>query len=168
MTGAVESEAMSTHHAEVTWQRQDHVPLGQQYSRAHWWQFDGGAAVRASSSPAVVPEPYSDASAVDPEEAFVAGLSSCHMLWFLSLAAQAGHTVLRYRDAAQGVMQNDGAGEQWISTVVLSPDVVFSKDTVLDQRGFDALHHRAHAKCFLANSVKSTIQIDATFRFEDR
>ncbi len=166
MSGAVKVEVMSTHRARVTWQRQDNVPLGQQYSRAHWWQFDGGAAVRASSSPLVVPVPHSDAAAVDPEEAFVAALSSCHLLWFLSLAAQAGHLVLRYQDSAEGVMQKDASGEQWISTVVLKPEVVFSQATVLDQRAFEALHQAAHQKCFLANSVKSNIHIEAVFRLE--
>jgi organic hydroperoxide reductase OsmC/OhrA len=94
---------MATHHASVIWQRAgDAKFIDNRYSRGHRWEFDGGAVVPASSSPAVVPLPLSDPKGVDPEEAFVASLSSCHMLWFLFYAAKGGFVVDSYNDAAEG------------------------------------------------------------------
>ena len=104
---------MATHHASVIWERPGNAAFtDNRYSRAHRWEFDGGAVVRASSSPAVVPVPLSDAAGVDPEEAFVASLSSCHMLWFLFFAAKAGLVVDSYRDAAEGHMEKTADGSQ--------------------------------------------------------
>lgn len=110
---------------EVEWQRNGQEFLNRRYSRKHVLRFDGGAEVAGSSSPAVVPVPMSDPSAVDPEEAFVAALSSCHMLWFLDLAARAGHTVERYLDRASGEMGKNAAGQLAITRVTLRPDVQF-------------------------------------------
>jgi organic hydroperoxide reductase OsmC/OhrA len=134
--------------------------LDQRYSRAHEWSFDGGARVKASSSPQVVPVPMSDASAVDPEEAFVASLSSCHMLWFLSLAAKAGYVVDRYEDRAQGVMSKDGRGKLAMTLVTLRPRVNFSGARRPSRAQLDALHHAAHEECFLANSVRSEVRCE--------
>lgn len=149
---------MAQHTATVTWQRgPDESFLDKRYRRAHTWEFDGGATVAASSSPHVVPLPCSDATAVDPEEAYVAALSSCHMLWFLDLAARAGWRVNRYSDNAIGTMGKDGEGREVVSHVQLRPVCTFDAAHAPSAEGLDELHHRAHAACFLANSVKTQI-----------
>ncbi len=150
---------MSEYTARLLWQRQ---PLeaftDNRYSRRHSVTFDGGAVVPASSSPAVVPLPFSDASAVDPEEMFVASLSSCHMLWFLSLAAAAGHHIERYEDEAAGTMGRNAEGRTAMTRVVLRPRVQFVSGTAApDAKTVHALHHEAHAQCFIANSVKTDV-----------
>ncbi|HWE64645.1 MAG TPA: OsmC family protein, partial [Chloroflexota bacterium] len=117
---------MAEYITNVEWQRRGATFTDNKYSRAHTWQFDGGASVPASSSPHVVPVPYSDAAGVDPEEAYVAALSSCHMLWFLSIAARRGFVVDRYTDQAVGVMAKNDAGQWAITRVTLHPHVVFS------------------------------------------
>jgi organic hydroperoxide reductase OsmC/OhrA len=148
---------MSTFRAQVTWARGDERFIDNRYSRGHLWSFDGGATVAASSSPEVVPLPYSVPENVDPEEAFVAALSSCHMLFFLSLAARAGFVVDSYVDHAEGVMSSvDGATQ--VTEVSLNPRVSYA--AACPERTMESdLHHRAHALCFLANSVKSKILI---------
>ena len=146
---------------DLLWQRAaDESFVDQRYSRRHLLRFDGGAEWAGSSSPASVPLPMSDASAVDPEEAFVASLSACHMLWFLSLAARAGHVVDCYRDAAVGVMTKNDAGKLWMSTVTLHPEVRFAGEHQPDADAVLHLHHRAHDECFIANSVKSQVRIE--------
>src|SRR5688572_31458281 len=118
---------MANHSATVLWQRAEGAKFtDNRYSRAHRWQFDGGADVAASSSPAVVPPPLSDPAGVDPEEAFVASLSSCHMLWFLFYAAKGGFVVDSYHDAAVGHMGKTADGNQWLARGVLKPVVRFS------------------------------------------
>lgn len=149
---------MSEHHATVTWERGDAVFTDRRYSRAHEWQFDGGASVGASASPHVVPHPYSVASAVDPEEAFVVALSSCHMLWFLDFAARRGFVVDEYRDTAVGKLGPDSEGKPAMLEVTLRPEVRFSGKSPL-QEELDALHHDAHESCFLARSVKTVVRI---------
>ena len=126
------------------------------YSRGHRWHFDGGVEVPASSSPHVVPLPYSVQAAVDPEEAFVASLSSCHMLWFLSLAAKAGYVVDSYRDEATGVMNRNAEGRMAMTRVTLRPGVRFG-GAAPNSEQLEALHHEAHAQCFIANSVKTEV-----------
>jgi organic hydroperoxide reductase OsmC/OhrA len=148
------------HTALIRWQLGDADFLGKRYSRAHTWTFDGGAVVPASSSPLVVPLPQSDASAVDPEEAFVASLSSCHMLWFLDIAARAGHAVERYEDAAEGRMGRNAAGKLVVDLVTLRPRVRFAGAGGPDATALAALHHAAHAECFLANSVRCEIRCE--------
>jgi organic hydroperoxide reductase OsmC/OhrA len=152
---------MSLHTATIRWARGDAAFTDRRYSRAHAWHFDGGAVVPASSSPQVVRVPFSDPSAVDPEEAFVASLSSCHMLWFLDLAAQAGWCVDRYEDAAEGLMQRDAAGHDWIARVVLRPRVAFAGERQPDAAALAELHHRAHESCFLARSVRSEVVVES-------
>jgi organic hydroperoxide reductase OsmC/OhrA len=148
--------------ARTIWQRAPEESFtDNRYSRRHRLVFDGGAEWVGSSSPGVVPLPFSDASAVDPEEAFVSSLSSCHMLWFLSLAAEKGFTVDHYDDAAEGVMARNAQRQMVMSTVTLRPRVSFSGRTRPTAEQFQALHHDAHAQCFIANSVKTDVRCEA-------
>jgi|SRR5450432_325541 len=151
---------MSEHIATIAWNRNAALFRGGRYSRAHEWRFDGGTVVPASASPHVVPAPWSDASAVDPEEAFVAALSSCHMLWFLSLAAVQGFIVDSYEDEAIGHMREIAPQRTAITDVVLHPRVAFDPTHAADRGQLDTLHHAAHERCFLANSVKTQIRIE--------
>jgi organic hydroperoxide reductase OsmC/OhrA len=146
--------------AKVIWERGDQNFLDSRYSRAHRWRFDGGAEVPGSSSPHVVPVPMSDPKAVDPEEAFVASLSSCHMLWFLSLAAQKGFRVDRYADDAEGVMAKNAQGKRAVTRVTLRPAVEFSGEKIPTRQELEALHHKAHEECFIANSVKTEVRVE--------
>jgi len=145
--------------ASIEWNRQDATFTDNRYSRAHKWRFDGGAEVPASSSPHVVPLPMSDATAVDPEEAFVAALSSCHMLWFLSIAAKDGFVVDHDVDHAEGQMQRNGQGQLVISVVTLRPNITWAGACRPSDDQVAAMHEQAHKQCFLANSVKSTVRI---------
>lgn len=149
---------MSDHAARLLWQRDPAEPfVDQRYSRRHTWHFDGGAVVPGSSSPSVVRLPFSDASAVDPEEALVASASSCHLLWFLSLAADAGWCVDRYEDEATGHMGRDERGRLAITRIVLRPRVRFAGAARPDDAAVAQLHHAAHDACFIANSLRSEI-----------
>ena len=151
---------MAIHKASVIWERSPDAKFtDNRYGRAHRWEFDGGAVVPASSSPAVVPLPLSDATCVDPEEAFVASISSCHMLWFLFYAAKGGFVVDSYRDAAEGQMEKTADGSQWMARVILRPDVRFA-GTAPDTAAMAAMHDKAHHACFIANSVKTTITVE--------
>ncbi|MER0237717.1 OsmC family protein [Fulvimarina sp. MAC8] len=154
---------MVTSSAVIEWQRSDAGFLERRYSRAHEWRFDGGVVVPASSSPEIVPSPYSNRANVDPEEAFVASLASCHMLWFLELAARAGVRVDRYTDEASCLLETRQDKTQWISRVVLRPHTILDASTGFSQSDLDALHEKAHHACFLANSVKCEIITEATF-----
>jgi organic hydroperoxide reductase OsmC/OhrA len=152
---------MSNYTAEIHWSRDGQTFTDHRYRRAHAWRFDGGVTVPASSSPSVVPLPLSDAAAVDPEEAFIASLASCHMLWFLSIAAKRGYTVDAYTDAASGVMARNAEGRLAMTAVTLRPHVAFSGATMPDRASLDALHHAAHEECYLANSVRTVITIES-------
>lgn len=151
---------MAQHSAEILWQRGEQDFLANRYSRAHRWRFDGGVEIPASSSPHVVPLPWSDTEAVDPEEAFVASLSSCHMLWFLSLAAKQGFQVDDYVDRALGTMASNDEGRLAMTEVLLRPQVRFGGSRRPDERQLRALHHQAHEECFIANSVKTTVRCE--------
>jgi organic hydroperoxide reductase OsmC/OhrA len=148
------------HTATIHWELVDTDFLSKRYSRAHTWTFDGGVVVPASSSPHVVPLPMSDAGAVDPEEAFVAALASCHMLWFLDIASRAGYAVDRYEDAADGHMGRNAAGKLVVDVVTLRPRTRFAGARVPDAAALAALHHEAHEECFLANSVRCEIRCE--------
>ncbi|EHC7287073.1 TPA: OsmC family protein [Vibrio parahaemolyticus] len=149
---------MSKHTALITWQRQaNEIFSDNQYSRAHTWRFDGGLLVPASPSPYVVPLPLSVEENVDPEEAFVAALSSCHMLVFLSIAAKRRYVIDSYVDAAEGELTAGENGKVWVSRVVLNPKVVFSGDKQPSYEQLEKMHHMAHENCFIANSVKTEI-----------
>ena len=151
---------MSDHHATVTWRRGDAAFLDQRYSRVHEWRFDGGALVRGSSSPSVVPVPMSDPTAVDPEEAFVAALSSCHMLWFLSLAVKRGWVVDAYADHASGTLGRNEDGKVAMTRVVLRPATAFSGASVPSSTEVAEVHHAAHEACFLASSVRTEVVVE--------
>jgi organic hydroperoxide reductase OsmC/OhrA len=148
--------------ARVTWSRQNAEKFtDNRYSRAHEWSFDGGITVRASSSPSVVPLPLSAADAVDPEEALVASVSSCHMLYFLFFAAKKGFVIDRYDDEAFGVLAKNEAGKMFMSKITLRPKIAFSGDTTPSSDELSALHHSAHEECFIATSLKSEITVEA-------
>ncbi|MES1977803.1 MAG: OsmC family protein [Pseudomonadota bacterium] len=149
---------MSVYTAEIVWTRGDADFASGRYSRRHLLRFDGGVEVPGSSSPHVVPLPWSDASAVDPEEAFVASLSSCHMLWFLSLAGKRRFCIDSYTDKASGVMAKNAEGKLAMTVVTLRPEVVFYGAKLPTRAEIDALHHEAHEECFIANSVKTEVR----------
>jgi organic hydroperoxide reductase OsmC/OhrA len=151
--------------ATVIWTREGATFTDQRYSRAHSWSFDGGITVPASSSPHSVRLPYSVAAAVDPEEAFVASLSSCHMLTFLYVAAKQGFVVDRYADEAVGEMTKNERGKFWVSRVTLAPAITFAGEKRPTQQQLDGLHHLAHAECYIANSVKSEVVIRGAMAF---
>jgi organic hydroperoxide reductase OsmC/OhrA len=148
---------MGEYKAVVSWSRNGAVFTDNRYSRGHTWKFDGGIEVPASASPHVVRKPMSVEAAVDPEEAFVVSLSSCHMLWFLSIAARRGFIVENYRDEAVGIMEKNKDGRMAITRVTLYPDVNFSGERLPDKSEIEAMHHQAHEECFLASSVKTDI-----------
>lgn len=147
--------------ATVAWRRNPDEDFAKgRYSRAHEWRFDGGVTVPASASPSVVPKPFSHEDAVDPEEAYVAALSSCHMLTFVDLARRAGILVDSYEDDAVGTMERIAPGRMAIIKVTLKPRIAFAGGAP-DAVKLDELHHQAHEMCFIANSVKTEITVEA-------
>jgi organic hydroperoxide reductase OsmC/OhrA len=146
--------------AIVLWERGNAAFVDNTYSRGHVWKFDEGVEVAASSSPLHVPQ-GSVAAAVDPEEAFVASVSSCHMLFFLFFAARKKFIVDRYEDQAIGQMSKNAAGKDFISKVTLNPRVTFSGEPRPSASDIEALHHRAHEQCFIANSIKSEVVVSS-------
>jgi organic hydroperoxide reductase OsmC/OhrA len=151
---------MSTYTATVSWSRGDQAYTDGKYSRGHTWRFDGGIEVPGSSSPHVVRPPLSVGAAVDPEEAFVASLASCHMLFFLDFARRAGFRVDRYEDAAEGVLAKGADGRMAMTLVTLHPRVEWSGDKRPTDADIAHLHHESHEACFIANSVKSEVRIE--------
>jgi organic hydroperoxide reductase OsmC/OhrA len=175
----------AVHRAAISWRRGDAVFIDRRYSRVHQWSFENGPEVRASSSPHVVPAPLSDPSALDPEAAFVAALSSCHMLWFLDLASRAGLVVERYEDHAEGLLVSKSvatpdampAGEAppapgvahssvepfpVLEQITLRPVVTFATGTPVPAEVLERLHHEAHERCFLASALKIAPQLSVT------
>jgi organic hydroperoxide reductase OsmC/OhrA len=152
---------MSLHKATVRWRLQEDGEkfLKGRYSREHTWTFDGGVTVPASPSPGAVPVPYSNPAHVDPEEAYVAAISSCHMLTFLFVAARQGFLVESYEDEAVGVMRKNERGAIWVSAVTLHPHIVYGGATRPTPEDEARLHHAAHEQCFIANSVKTEILV---------
>jgi organic hydroperoxide reductase OsmC/OhrA len=148
---------MSEHKAIISWKLAGPDFLKGNYSREHTWTFDGGVTVPASSSPSVVRAPWSNPANVDPEEAFVASLSSCHMLTFLYLAAQKGFRVDSYDEEAVGVMTKNEHGVPWVSSVTLHPRIIYGGEKQPTAADVKALHHAAHEQCFIANSVKTEV-----------
>jgi organic hydroperoxide reductase OsmC/OhrA len=149
---------MAEHVATVEW-RSDGGFANGRYSRGHVWRFDGGAEVRGSSSPLVVPMPMSDPAGVDPEEALIASASSCHMLWFLHMARDAGLDVASYRDAARGSIGKDDRGKAAITRIVLKPEIAFVGRQP-DAAELDRLHHEAHERCFIANTLRCEVVVE--------
>ena len=146
--------------ARIHWERGGAPFTDRRYSRAHSWHFDGGVTVPASSSPHVVRVPMSAENAVDPEEALVAALSSCHMLFFLSFAAGRGLRVDEYTDDAVGAMGTNAAGRNAMVRVTLRPRVAFSGERLPSRDEVAALHHRAHEECYIANSVTTEVRVE--------
>ena len=151
---------MSDHRATIRWQFAGGDFLKGRYSREHTWTFDGGATVPASPSPSIVPKPFSNPESVDPEEAFVASISSCHLLTFLYLASKAGFEIQSYEDEAVGTMSKNENGVPWVSAVVLKPRIVYVGEKRPSSADEDRLHHDAHEQCFIANSVKTDIKVE--------
>jgi organic hydroperoxide reductase OsmC/OhrA len=154
---------MSHYSAETLWERKDANFLDNRYSRRHLLRFDGGLEVPGSSSPSVVPLPMSDASALDPEEAFVSSLSSCHMLWFLTMAVKRKFCVDRYFDAATGVMEKNAEGKVAMTVVTLHPEVMFSGGKLPTRAELEKMHHDAHEACFIASSVKTDVRCEPVY-----
>ena len=150
---------MSTYHATVDWAL-DGDFLARRYSRAHTLSFDGGLTVPGSASPHIVPLPWSREDALDPEAAFTSSLSSCHMLWFLDFAAQAGFEAVSYRDEAEGTLAKGADGKIAMTRVVLRPLVRFAGAKQPTAAEIEALHHKAHEACFIANSVKTEVTVE--------
>jgi len=151
---------MSSYTATVLWTRQPSEGFkDNKYSRAHLWSFDGGVSVPASAAADHVPAGTSKPEAVDPEEAFVASLSSCHMLFFLYHAARFGAVVDRYEDEATGVLEKNAEGRFWISQVTLQPKITWGEGKIPSPSELETLHHKSHDDCFIANSVKTEITV---------
>ena len=151
---------MAKHYATIRWFASPGEDFAKgQYSRAHSWNFDGLTNVAASASPHIVPMPWANPNAVDPEEAFVASVASCHMLFFLDFARRAGVVVTSYEDEAEGVMEKGSDGKTRITRVTLRPKIAFGGETP-DPATLDQLHHKAHEACFIANSITSEIMIE--------
>jgi organic hydroperoxide reductase OsmC/OhrA len=149
---------MSEYFVKINWARgNDESYTDNKYSRGHEWIFDGGVTVQASSSPHVVPLPYSVEENVDPEEAFVASLSSCHMLFFLSIAAKKGYVIDSYVDNAVGIMEKNSDSKISMTKVTLKPHIQFSGDKKPTIEQLEKMHHQSHDQCFIANSVKTEI-----------
>jgi organic hydroperoxide reductase OsmC/OhrA len=155
--------ALGEYTAETLWERGEQSFTDNKYSRRHQLRFDGGLEVAGSSSPLVVPLPWSDPAAIDPEEAFVASLSACHMLWYLSIAAQRGFRIDRYHDLAHGVMRKNAEGRVAMTEVTLRPLAVFSGDRLPSRAQIDEMHHEAHEQCFIANSVKTAVRCEPQY-----
>ncbi len=151
---------MNKHLVTISWTRSGAVFTDNRYSRRHEWKFDGGLIIPASASPFVVPIPLSDPAGIDPEEAFVASLSSCHMLWFLSIAAKVGFKIDQYQDKAEGIIEKDLEGQLAITIVTLRPVVIFSGDRIPEHNQVLDMHHLAHESCFIARSVKTEIRCE--------
>ena len=147
--------------ATVSWKRGGGEAFtDMKFSRGHLWSFDGGVTVPGSSSPHSVRVPFSRADAVDPEEAFVAALSSCHMLTFLYLAAKQGLVVDAYDDEAVGVMTKNERGKLFVSKVALRPRIAFSGAKLPSDAELAELHHHSHEECFIANSVLTEVVVE--------
>ena len=148
---------MSEHKAIISWKRTGPDFLKGKYSREHTWRFDGGVTVAASSSPSVVPAPWSNPANVDPEEAFVASVSSCHMLTYVFLAYREGFQVDSYEDEAVGVMAKNERGVPWVNSITLNPQIFYGGEKRPAPEDVERLHHMAHEQCFIANSIKTEV-----------
>ncbi|MBP6117600.1 MAG: OsmC family protein [Neisseriaceae bacterium] len=158
---------MTSYYAHINWTRQPHEAfIDNHYSRLHQWTFDEGISIPASSSPHSVPLPLSVAAAVDPEEALVAAVASCHMLWFLGIAAKKGFKVNAYTDTPEGIMAKNQAHKMAITDIYLRPQVTFSGPKSPDAEMVTKLHDLAHQSCYIANSILATIHTEGGFSIE--
>jgi organic hydroperoxide reductase OsmC/OhrA len=152
---------MSKHFATIRWFASPGEDFAKgQYSRGHSWNFDGLTNVAASASPHIVPMPWANPDAVDPEEAFVASAASCHMLFFLDFSRRAGLIITGYDDVAEGLMEKGADGKMRITRITLRPKIVWSGDPP-DQAQIDELHHKSHEACFIANSITSEVVVES-------
>jgi organic hydroperoxide reductase OsmC/OhrA len=151
---------MSEHKAVIKWTHSQGEFLKGTYSREHTWTFDGGMTIPASPSPTAVRPPFSNPANVDPEEAFVASISSCHMLTYLYVASRKGFELASYEDEAVGTMTKNERGIPWVSSIVLRPRIVYSGSKSPTPEEEAQLHHAAHDQCFIANSVKTDIKVE--------
>lgn len=157
---------MAEYTAKIVWKREDKENfIDNKYSRAHHWYFDGGEVVKASSSAHIVPLPYSVEANVDPEEAFIASVSSCHMLFFLSIAAKQGFKIDSYVDDAIGIMGKNSDGKVSMTKLALRPDITFSGEQQPTAEELAQIHHQSHAQCFIANSIKTQVVIEPINKF---
>ncbi len=154
---------MSSYHAKVEWSRGHDEFLRQKYSRGHRWSFDEGVSIPASASPHAVRAPWHVTAAVDPEEALTAALASCHMLFFLSFASAAGFTVESYVDTPEGLMTKGPDGRETMTRFTLRPTVTF-KERAPSAEEFQAMHHKAHEECYIANSIRGEVHTEGTIR----
>jgi organic hydroperoxide reductase OsmC/OhrA len=152
---------MSQHRATISWKCTSTDFIRGKYSREHTWTFDGGAIVPASPSPLVVPAPWSNPASVDPEEAYVAAVSSCHMLTFLYLAGRAGFHVESYEDEAVGSVTKNERGTPWVSAITLQPKISYIESSQPGPTEVEHLHHEAHEQCFIAQSIKTEVTVRA-------
>jgi organic hydroperoxide reductase OsmC/OhrA len=150
---------VSAHQAIISWKRTSPDFLNGNYSREHTWSFDGGVTVPASPSPSVVAVPYSNPAHVDPEEAFVAAVASCHMLTYLYLASRQGFQVDSYDDESFGQMTKNEKGIPWVSSIKLNPKIAYSGDKLPSAADEQQLHHLAHEQCFISNSIKTEVTV---------
>ncbi len=148
---------MSEHHAEILWRRTSADFTYATYNREHEWRFKGGVVVQASAAPQF----RGSANCPDPEDAFVASLSSCHMLTFLAIASRKRYVIDAYDDDAVGHMTKNEAGRLWVSHVTLRPKIAFSGPNQPSAEEISAMHHTAHENCFIANSVSTQITVEA-------
>lgn len=155
---------MARYGCTVHWMREGAPFTDLAYGRGHEWRFDGGAVVRGSSSPHSVRVPWSDPAGVDPEEALVASVASCHMLWFLGLAAEGGFVIDSYTDAAEGTMGRFPDGRTGITQVLLQPALVIGAGATASDAAIEALHHAAHEHCYIANSIRGVVRVQGRWR----
>ncbi len=150
-----------THNAQIKWNKKATENfIDNTYSRVHNWLFDGGYQLKASASPNIVRPPMSDASLIDPEEAFIAAISSCHMLFFLSIAAKKRYIVTTYSDKAIAKLGKINNGNMAITALELNPKITFDETTIPNSKQLEKLHDLAHQQCFLANSTTASITIN--------
>lgn len=149
------------HTVHIRWKNRGPDFVRGQYSREHTWTFDGGVTVAASPSPFVVPTPWSNPDHVDPEEALLAAISSCHMLTVLWLASKAGWIVEAYEDASEATLAKNERRVPWVSEAILRPRITWGGDQQPSDAEVAALHAQAHDLCFIANSVRTEIRIEA-------
>lgn len=152
---------MHQYESRICWNRSEQKFIDNRYSRAHEWKFDGGLQIPASSSPLIVPVPMSDPAAVDPEEALVAAVSSCHMLFFLSFAAKRGLVIDQYVDNAVGIMDKNDEQKVAMTRITLHPQIIFAGESP-SREELEKLHHRAHEECYIASSLKAEIVVEIT------
>jgi organic hydroperoxide reductase OsmC/OhrA len=150
---------MSEHKATIRWKCTSPDFLKGKYSREHTWSFDGGLTIPASPAPSGVPAPYSNPANIDPEEAFVAAVSSCHMLTFLYLAYKQGFQVDSYEDEAVGLLTKNEKDIPWVSSITLYPKIIYSGEKLPTPADEEQLHHAAHEQCFIANSIKTEVTV---------